>query len=77
MIILGPFLFNIFFCDLIFIINDVEFASYSDDNTPFFVGDNLSDVILKLQNASKTLFKWFNDNQVKTNPDVILFVALA
>ena len=77
MIILGPFLFNIFFYDLIFIINDVEFASYSDDNTPFFVGDNLSDVILKLQNASKTLFKWFNDNQVKTNPDVILFVALA
>ena len=77
MIILGPFLFNIFSCDLIFIINDLEFASYSDDNTPFFVGDNLSDVILKLQNASKTLFKWFNDNQVKTNPDVILFVALA
>ena len=28
--------------------NDVEFASYADDNTPFFVGDDLSDIILKL-----------------------------
>ena len=28
--------------------NDVEFASYADDNTPFFVGDDLNDVILKL-----------------------------
>ena len=34
--------------------NDVEFASYADDNTPFFVGDDFNDVILKLQNASKT-----------------------
>ena len=33
--ILGPLLFNIFLCDLFFIMNDVEFASYADDNTPF------------------------------------------
>ena len=46
--ILGPLLFNIFLCDLFFIMNDVEFASYADDNTPFLVGDDLNDVILKL-----------------------------
>ena len=34
--ILGPLLFNIFLCDLFFIMNDVEFASYADDNTPFY-----------------------------------------
>ena len=39
---------------------------------PFFVGDHLTYVILKLQNASKTLFKWFNDNQMKANPDFYL-----
>ena len=55
--------------------NDVEFASYADDNTPFFVGDDLNDVILKLQNASKTLFKWFNDNQMKANPDKCHFIC--
>ena len=46
--ILGPLLFNIFLFDLLFIMNDVEFASYADDNTPFFVSDDLNDVILKL-----------------------------
>ena len=54
--------------------NDVEFASYADDNTPFFVGGDLN-VILKLQNASKTLFKWFNDNQMKANPDKCHFIC--
>ena len=73
--ILGPFLFNIFLCDLFFIMNDVEFASYADGNTLFFVGDDLNDVILKLQNASKTLFKWFNDNQMKANPDKCHFIG--
>ena len=47
--------------------NDVEFASDADDNTPFCVGNDLSDVILKLQYASKTLFKWFKDNHIIRN----------
>ena len=71
----GPLLFNIFLCDLFFLVNEVEFASYADDNIPFFVGDDLNDVILKLQNASKTLFKWFNDNQMKANPDKCHFIC--
>ena len=33
--ILGPVLFNIFLCDLFFIIDDVDVASYADDNTPY------------------------------------------
>ena len=42
----GSLLFNIFLCDLFFIMNYVEFASYTDDNTPFFMGNDLNDVIL-------------------------------
>ena len=45
--ILGPLLFNIFLCDLFFIMNDIEFASYADDNTPYVVGNDVQDVILK------------------------------
>ena len=37
--ILGPLLFNIFICDLFFIMNDIDFASYADDNTPFIIGE--------------------------------------
>ena len=54
--ILGPLLFNIFSCDLFIIMNDVDFASYADDSTPFFVANDLDEVIYKLQNASKSLF---------------------
>ena len=53
--------------------NDVEFASYADGNTPFFVGDDLNYVILKLHNA--THFKCFNNNQMKANPDKCNFIC--
>ena len=72
--ILVPLLFNIFLCDLFFIMIDAEFASYADENTHFFVGGDLN-VILKLQNASKTFFKWFNDNQMKANSDKCHFIC--
>ena len=45
--------------------NDVYFGSYADDNTPFFLGNDLDEVLFKLQNASKTLFQWFAGNQMK------------
>ena len=34
--ILDPLLFNIFLGDLFFILNDVDIASYADDNTPCY-----------------------------------------
>ena len=55
--------------------NDVDFGSYADDSTTFFAGDDTNDVVLKLKNASKTLFKWFNDNQMKSNPDKCNFIC--
>ena len=41
--------------------DDIDFASYSDDN--------------KLQNLSKILFQWFMDNQMKTNRDKCHFIC--
>ena len=54
--ILGPLLFNMRLCDLFFITIDVDFASYANDNPPFFVGNDLDEVIFKLQSASKNPF---------------------
>ena len=73
--ILGPLLFNIFLCDLFFIMNETDFASYADDNTPYVVVNNIEDVIIKLQNASITLVQWFYDNQMKANPDKCHFIC--
>ena len=47
--------------------NETDFASYADDNTPYVTGDSIEDVINSLENVSITLFKWFADNQMKAN----------
>ena len=47
--ILGALLFNIFLCDLFFIMNESEFASYPDDNTPYTLGQNIDNVIRTLK----------------------------
>ena len=65
--ILGPLPFNIFLCDLFFSMNETDFASYANGNTPYVTGNSTEDVINSLKNVSITLFKWFADNQMKAN----------
>ena len=36
--------------------NEIDFASYADNNTPYVVGNNIKDVIINLKNPSLTLF---------------------
>ena len=43
--IIGPWLFNIFLCDLFFSINEKDFASCLDYNTPYVTGDRIKNVI--------------------------------
>ena len=39
--------------------NEIELASYADDNTPYVVGNNIEDVIINLQNLLLLLFTMF------------------
>ena len=72
---LGTLLFNIFVSDLFSVLNDVEFASYADDNTPYVVKNNIKGVIKSLENSSVELFDWLPDNQMKANPDKCHFIT--
>ena len=65
--IFGPILFNIFLSDLFLVVQNVDFPSYADDNTIYDASDSIDKVIFSLQESSKNLFKWFADNQMKTN----------
>ena len=49
--------------------NNVNFASYADDNTLYVMGDGVIQVIKTLKEASNELFCSFENNQIKTNPD--------
>ena len=43
--ILGPLLLNIFLCDLFLMINNIDFASYADDNTPYTTDESAEKII--------------------------------
>ena len=66
--ILGPLLFNIFMCDLFFIVNEIDFAIYASDSTSFIMGDRLDDVLDSLENASLKPFDLFSNKEIKANP---------
>ena len=52
---MGPFLFNIFICDMLLILKTVNFISYADNNTPFEVANNAKDVIQSLEKVCKKI----------------------
>ena len=54
---------------MFFSMSETEFASYTDDNAPYIVSDNVDDVIEILENDSIRLFKLLSDNQIKSNKD--------
>lgn len=52
---LGPLLFNIFMADLLFTLNNIEIANYANGTTPYFVSDNIDDLIISLEKSLKDL----------------------
>ena len=73
--ILVPLSFNIFLADLFFILKKTDIANYADDNMPYTSSNDVNGLIKSLK-ASKELFKWFDDNLMKSNPDKChLFVS--
>ena len=67
--ILGPFLFNIFLCDLFHEYQNNYFANSADGTTPYIVGDNTTEVLTNLTSLAQKLFTWFANNKMKANHD--------
>ena len=67
--IFGTLIFNIFLADLFFILSKTDIANYADDNTPYTSSNDVNGLIKNLEEASKKLFKSFDDNLMKSNPD--------
>ena len=67
--ILGPLLFNIFLTDLFFIASSMDIANYVDDNTPYVTANYIDSLTASLEEASKSLFTWFDNNLMKSNAD--------
>ena len=57
--ILGPLLFNIFINDIFLFIEKSDICKFTDDNTLFSCGDNLSVILKSLEHDMKILLRWF------------------
>ena len=56
------FLFNTSLSELLFIIDNIDFANYAHDNTIYWGADSVADIVLSLQSSDKKIFDWFLDN---------------
>ena len=62
-------LFNIFLSDQFLIFNKIDIVNNADDNTPYTSSNDVIRLTKSLEEASKELFKWFDDNLIKSNSD--------
>ena len=60
---------SIFLRVFLFILNDVDIASYADDNTPYVIADGINAVVASLEKTSKAWSELFENNFLKSNAD--------
>ena len=65
--ILGPILFIIFLPNLFYIYNDLDYASYTDDITPYVCRQNHAEAIKFLEPTINNIFAWFKNNGLVAN----------
>jgi len=67
--VLGPLLFNIFINDFFFFIKRSSTTNFADDNTIYAYGNNLEEVIYKLEEDIENALNWFGINRMVANPN--------
>ena len=67
--ILGPLLFNAYICYLYYDIDDLDFASFADDSTPYSCLSDMISVLGQLKGGIDKTFDWFKKNFLKGNAD--------
>ena len=58
-----------FLASLFYFEENVDIASYTDDNTPYCTSHDIQTTINTLQDLSAKLFDWFSKNSMKANAD--------
>ena len=68
-------MFNIYWNDLFYILNDVDICNYADDTTPNVCDSSLKVVIEKLEKSSQLAIKCFSHNYMKLNAEKCEFLV--
>ena len=67
--ILGPLLLNAYISDLFYDIDDLDFASFADDITPYSCLSAMTSVLGQLNRGIDKIFDWFKKKFLKGNAD--------
>ena len=65
--ILVPISFFIFLSDLFYIYNNLDYASYANDTTPYVCKQNYAEAIEFLELTINSIFSWFKNNGLVVN----------
>ena len=65
--VLGPLLFNIYFNDLFYFLEETEAANYADDTNIYACDMDLGNLIRRLEHDSIISMEWFESNCMKLN----------
>ena len=65
--ILGPLLFNAYICDLFYGIDDLDFASFANDNTPYSCLADMISVLGHFEGGIDKIFNTFKKKFLKGN----------
>ena len=72
--VLGPLLFNIYFNDLFFILDESEAINYADDTNLYACDMDLGNLIRRLEHDALIAIEWFECNYMKLNNDKCHFI---
>ena len=55
--------------DMFYFVKDIGIASYADDTTPYYMEEDLTKLLDKLEKETNVLLEWFKLNEMKLNED--------
>lgn len=67
--VIVPLLCNMFLCDFVILIRNIDCDSYTDETTSHITENNIGQVISVLQNTVSSITKWFSGRRLKKNRD--------
>ena len=66
---MDPLLFNIFLRNLFSITESKYLTNYTDDATPYVIGNDTKEEVSELKTIADEFFIWYNQNKMKANLD--------
>ena len=73
--VLGPLLFNIYFNDLFYFLEETEAINYADDTNFHACDMDLANLVRRLEHDSLITIEWFESNSMKLNQDKCHFLV--